>query len=46
MKHTFGRAFKVSVVDILELYVRGGIVLMMVFMLVGFRIWEEVWVCI
>ena len=46
MKHTFGRAFEVSVVDALGLHVGGGIVLTMVFRLLGFRIWVEVWVCV
>ena len=45
MKHTFGRAFEVSVVDALGLHVGDGIVLMMVFRLLLFRIWVEVWVC-
>ena len=46
MKRTFARAFEVSVVDALGLHVGGGIVLMMVFRLLGFRIWVEVWVCV
>ena len=46
MKRTFGRAFEVSVVDALQLHVGGGIVLTMVFRLLGFRIWVEVLVCV
>ena len=46
MKRTFGRAFEVSIVEVLGLYVGGGIVLTMVFRLLGFRIWVEVWVCV
>ena len=44
MKRTFSRAFEVSVVDELGLYVGGGVVLATVFRLLGFRIWVEVWV--
>ena len=44
MKHNFGRAFEVSVVDALGLHVGGDIVLTTVFRLLGFRIWVEVWV--
>ena len=46
MKCTFDRAFEVSVVDALGLHVGGNIVLMMVFRLLGFRIWVEVLVCV
>ena len=46
MKRTFGRAVEVSVVDALGLHVEGDIVLTMVFRLLGFRIWVEVWVCV
>ena len=46
MKHTFGRALEVSVMDALGLYVGVDIVLMTVFRLLGFRIWVEVWVCV
>ena len=42
MKRTFGRAFEVSVMDALGLYV--GVTT--VFRLLGFRIWVEVWVCV
>ena len=42
MKRTFIRAFEVSVVDMLGLYVGGGVVLMTVLRLRGFRIWVEV----
>ena len=46
MKRTFGRAFEVSVMDALGLYVGGDVVLTMVLRLLGFRIWVEVWVCV
>ena len=46
MKRTFGRAYEVSIVDALGLYVGGGVVFTMVFSLLGFRIWVEVWVCV
>ena len=46
MKRIFGRAFKVGVVDTFGLHVGGGLVLTMVFILLGFRIWDEVWVCV
>ena len=46
MKRTFGRAFEVSVMDALGLYVGGDVVLTTVFRLLGFRIWVEVWVCV
>ena len=41
MKHTFGRAFEVSVVDALTLHVGGDVVLMIVFRLLGLRIWVK-----
>ena len=46
MKHNFGKAFEVSFVDALGLHVEGGVVLTMVFRLLGFRVWVEVWVCV
>lgn len=46
VKHTFGRAYEVSVVDALRLYVGGDVVFKMVFWLLGFRVWVEVWVCV
>ena len=46
MKCTFGRAYEVSVVDALGLYVGGDIVFTTVFRLLGFRIWVEVRVCV